>query len=159
MKTFIIVKIHYETTGAEIANDFEHIDAFVSAVGTGGTITGIGKRLREKFESLKIYAVEPEESQVLSGNPASPHKIQGIGAGFIPEILDTQIYSDVISVSSAQAYDMTKKIFQEEGLFLGISSGAAIYASLKVAEKMGKGKVVLTTSPDSGDRYITSNIF
>lgn len=152
-------RIHYETTGLEILNDFDQLDAFVSTVGTGGTITGVGKRLKEKFSSLEIVAVEPVESNVLSGGNPGPHKIQGMGAGFIPEVLDVNIYDSIETVSSEIAYEMTKKIFDTEGLFVGLSTGAAVYAALKVAKKLGSGKVVLTISPDQGDKYISNHVF
>lgn len=150
---------HYDTTALEIINDFSSIDAFVSSVGTGGTITGVGKRLKETYDGIKVYAVEPEESKVLSGHGPGPHKIQGIGAGFIPDILDVQIYDEVLTVTSEEAYAMTKKIFDEEGLFLGLSSGAVVVAALKVARSLGPGKTVLTISPDSGEKYISNSVF
>jgi len=151
--------IHYETTGLEIINDFKQLDAFVSSIGTGGTITGAGKRLRETFKDIKIYGVEPIESSVLSGGKPGPHKIQGIGAGFIPTILDVKIYDEVIKVSSEDAFEMTRRLLNDEGIFVGISTGAAVIAALNVAERLGKGKIVLAISPDSGEKYISSNVF
>lgn len=152
-------QIHYDTTGVEIIDDFDKLDAFVASVGTGGTITGTGKRLREHYENIKIYAVEPVESSVLSGEKAGPHKIQGIGAGFVPDILDVKIFDEVIRVSSEEAFEMTKRLMSEEGLFLGISSGAAVKAALEVAKKLGAGKRVLTISPDGGEKYLSNNVF
>ncbi|MBF4693170.1 cysteine synthase A [Fusibacter ferrireducens] len=151
--------IHYETTGAEIIDDFDELDAFVATVGTGGTITGAGKRLKEHFESLKVFAVEPVESPVLSGDKPGPHKIQGIGAGFVPDVLEVNVYDEVLKVSSEDAFKMTKRLMEEEGLFLGISSGAAVVAALEVASRLGQGKKVLTLSPDGGEKYISSNVF
>lgn len=151
--------IHYETTAEEILEDFEQLDAFVATVGTGGTITGVGRKLREKMEATQIIAVEPEESKVLSGGTPGPHKIQGIGAGFVPDILEVDLYDEIITVSSEEAFVMTKRLLDEEGLFLGISSGAAVVASLKVAKRLGPGKTVLTVSPDNGDKYISNQVF
>ena len=152
-------QIHYETTALEILEDFQSLDAFVSTVGTGGTITGVGRRLREHFGDMLIAAVEPEESKVLSGEKPGPHKIQGIGAGFVPDILNVAIYDEVMTVTSEEAYAMTHRIFNEEGLFVGISTGAVIAASLRIAKRLGKGKTVLTLSPDSGEKYISNGVF
>ncbi len=151
--------IHFETTGVEIAKDFETLDAFVATVGTGGTITGVGKRLKTKFNNIEIFAVEPVESPVLSGDKPGPHKIQGIGAGFVPDVLEVNIYNEVIKVSSEDAFKMTKRLMEEEGLFLGISSGAAVVAAVEVAKRLGSGKKVLTISPDGGEKYISNNVF
>lgn len=152
-------QIHYDTTAVEILEDFDHLDAFVASVGTGGTITGVGKRLKETFKNIQVVAVEPEESKVLSGAGPGPHKIQGIGAGFVPEVLDTSIYDSVETVSSEEAFAMTKRIFEEEGLFVGLSTGAVVVSTLKVAKALGKGKSVLTISPDSGEKYISNKVF
>lgn len=152
-------EIHYNTTAEEILEDFEHLDAFVATVGTGGTITGVGRKLREKMEGTQIFAVEPEESKVLSGGAPGPHKIQGIGAGFVPAILEVDLYDEIITVSSEEAFIMTKRLLDEEGLFLGISSGAAVVAALKVARRLGTGKSVLTISPDNGDKYLSNHVF
>ena len=152
-------QIHYDTTGQEIIDDFETLDAFVSSIGTGGTITGAGKRLKEHYLDICIYGVEPEESPVLSGGSAGPHKIQGIGAGFVPKVLDVDIMDDVLKVSSEASFKMTKRLLDEEGLFVGVSTGAAVEAALSVAKRLGVGKRVLVISPDSGDKYISSNIF
>ncbi|MBE0449466.1 MAG: cysteine synthase A [Clostridia bacterium] len=152
-------EIHYETTAEEILEDFKQLDAFVATVGTGGTITGVGRKLREKMVTTQIFAVEPEESKVLSGGTPGPHKIQGIGAGFVPAILDVDLYDEIITVNSEESFIMTKRLLDEEGLFLGISSGAAVVASLKVAKRLGTGKTVLTVSPDNGDKYISNQVF
>lgn len=152
-------QIHYDTTAVEILEDFDHLDAFVASVGTGGTITGVGRRLKETFEDIQVVAVEPEESKVLSGAGPGPHKIQGIGAGFVPAVLDTSVYNAIETVTSEEAYAMTKRLFEEEGLFVGLSTGAVVVATLKVAERLGKGKSVLTISPDSGEKYISNKVF
>ncbi len=152
-------KIHYNTTGLEIIEDFETLDAFVASVGTGGTISGAGKRLKEHYASIQIVGVEPVESPVLSGGAPGPHKIQGIGPGFIPAIYDASVVDQIEKVDSATAYEVTKRLLNEEGLFLGISSGAAIAAAIRVAEQLGKGKKVLVISPDNGEKYISNNVF
>lgn len=150
---------HYQTTGKEIIDSFESLDAFVASVGTGGTVSGAGARLKEHFSGIKVIGVEPVESPVLSGGQAGPHKIQGIGAGFVPEIYDANVVDQVEKVDSTKAYQLTKEIFEKEGLFLGISSGAAIEAALRVAKELGKGKKVVVISPDGGDKYISNNVF
>lgn len=152
-------KIHYNTTGLEIIEDFETLDAFVASVGTGGTISGAGKRLKEHYASIQIVGVEPVESPVLSGGAPGPHKIQGIGPGFIPAIYDASVVDQIEKVDSVAAYEVTKRLLNEEGLFLGISSGAAIAAAIRVAEQLGKGKKVLVISPDNGEKYISNNVF
>lgn len=152
-------KIHYNTTGLEIIEDFETLDAFVASVGTGGTISGAGKRLKDHYASIQIVGVEPIESPVLSGGAPGPHKIQGIGPGFIPAIYDASVVDQIEKVDSATAYEVTKRLLNEEGLFLGISSGAAIAAAIRVAEQLGKGKKVLVISPDNGEKYISNNVF
>ena len=152
-------KIHYNTTGLEIIEDFETLDAFVASVGTGGTISGAGKRLKEHYASIQIVGVEPIESPVLSGGAPGPHKIQGIGPGFIPAIYDASVVDQIEKVDSVAAYEVTKRLLNEEGLFLGISSGAAIAAAIRVAEQLGKGKKVLVISPDNGEKYISNNVF
>ena len=151
--------IHYRTTGQEIIRDFESLDAFVVSVGTGGTISGAGARVKEHFKNIEVVAVEPTESPVLSGGKPGPHKIQGIGAGFVPGIYDQSVVDHIEHVDSTEAYAMTKKIFEEEGLFLGISSSAAIIGALKTAKRLGKGKKVLVISPDGGDKYISNQVF
>ncbi len=150
---------HYKTTGPEIIEAFPELDAFVASVGTGGTISGAGAKLKEHYDNIMVIGVEPVESHVLSGGLAGPHKIQGIGAGFVPEIYDATVVDSIEQIDSTEAYEMTKKVFFEEGLFLGISSGAAILAALRVAEKLGKGKKVVVISPDNGEKYISNNVF
>jgi cysteine synthase A len=149
-------EIHRKTTGPEILNQVKGvIDAFVAGVGTGGTITGAGQILREKFPHIKIYAVEPYNSPVLSGGKPAPHKIQGIGAGFVPGVLDTKIYDEVITVKDEDAIETMKRLCSTEGLFVGISTGAACWAALKVAKLLGKGKQVVVIFPDFGERYLS----
>lgn len=151
--------IHYSTTGVEIAESFDSLDALISTVGTGGTISGVGRRLKETFKNIKVVGVEPVESPVLSGGQPGPHKIQGIGAGFVPKIYNASVVDQLEKVDSAQAYEMTRRAFDEEGLFLGISSGAAIVAALRIAKELGPGKRLVVISPDSGDKYISNNVF
>lgn len=152
---------HYQTTAQEIWRDMEgKIDFFVSAVGTGGTITGTARGLKEKDPSIKIIAVEPAESPVLSGGTPGPHKIQGIGASFIPSILDRSLLDEVIPVSSENAFKMAKTAAQKEGLFIGISSGAALYAALEVADRSDSAeKRIVVLLPDSGERYLSDPLF
>lgn len=152
--------VHERTTGPEIVEQMgDQLDAFISGIGTGGTITGAGKVLREKYEGIKIVAVEPTDSPVLSGGKPGPHKIQGIGAGFVPDVLDTQIYDEVIQVQNEQAFEYARRAAKEEGILGGISSGAAIYAALQVAQKLGKGKKVLAIIPSNGERYLSTPLF
>ncbi len=133
-------EVHRLTTGPEIADALDRVDAFVSGIGTGGTITGVGIVLKERFPDVQIIAVEPTDSPVLSGGKPGPHKIQGIGAGFIPKVLDTDIYNEIIQVSNDQAYETARRAAREEGILGGVSSGAAIYAALQVAERLGKAR-------------------
>ncbi|MFQ5682462.1 MAG: cysteine synthase A [Candidatus Binatia bacterium] len=152
-------EIHRRTTAVELLKQLKRIDAFVSAVGTGGTITGVGEVLKDAMKGVGIYAVEPAASPVLSGGEPGYHKIQGIGAGFIPEILNTQIYDEVITVTDEDAALYSRKLALEEGLFMGISSGAAVCAALKVARSLGKGQVVTTILADTGERYLSADLF
>ncbi len=149
-------EIHRETTAKEIIDVTNgEIDAFVAGVGTGGTITGVGEVLKKKNPKIKIIAVEPETSAVLSGGKPGPHKIQGIGAGFIPEILNRDIIDEIIVVDDNSAFKTSRALAKEEGLFVGISSGAAVWAALKIAKTLGKGKTVVVILPDAGDRYFS----
>ncbi|KMY55980.1 cysteine synthase [Bacillus sp. FJAT-27231] len=152
-------EIHRKTTGKEIVEQMDQLDAFVSGIGTGGTITGAGQVLKEKFPEIKIYAVEPADSPVLSGGKPGPHKIQGIGAGFVPKVLDTEVYDEVITIENEQAFETARKVAREEGVLGGISSGAAIAAALQVAEKLGKGKKVLAIIPSNGERYLSTPLY
>ncbi len=152
-------EIHRRTTAVELLDKFRQIDAFVSGVGTGGTITGVGEVLRERMKGIRIYAIEPAASPVLSGGEPGYHNIQGIGAGFIPGVLNTRIYDEIITVSDEDASLFARRLALEEGIFVGVSSGAACYAALKVAKNLGKGHVVVTILPDTGERYLSTNIF
>lgn len=154
-------EVHRNTTGPEIVEAFgdEGLDAFVAGIGTGGTITGAGEVLREKFPAIKIYAVEPADSPVLSGGTPGPHKIQGIGAGFIPSILNTDLYDEIIQVNTEESFDYARRAAKEEGILGGISSGGAIAAAIKVADKLGKGKKVLAIIPSNGERYLSTPLY
>ncbi len=147
---------HVKTTAIEILNDMENnIDAFVAGVGTGGTFTGVSTVLKEKIANIKLYAVEPSESPVLSGGKAGGHRIQGIGAGFIPNIMNTELITEVLKISSEEAYEILRLIAKQEGIFLGPSAAAAVAAAIKVAQKLGKGKRVVVIAPDNGERYLS----
>ncbi|MDE6991616.1 MAG: cysteine synthase A [Lachnospiraceae bacterium] len=152
---------HYETTGPEIWEDTEgRVDIFVACVGTGGTITGTGRFLKEKKAGIKVVAVEPAGSPVLSGGEPGAHKIQGIGAGFVPDVLDTGIYDEVIRIEDDQAFEASKELTRKEGLLTGISSGAALCAAVRLAERPeNEGKTIVALLPDSGDRYYSTPLF
>lgn len=154
--------IHRETTARELleqAKEIGGIDAFISGVGTGGTITGVGQVLREHYPNVHIVAVEPAASPVLSGGKPGPHKIQGIGAGFVPDILDTEIYDEIIKVENEEAFETARRVARQEGILGGISSGAAIHAALQVAAKLGKGKKVVAIIPSNGERYLSTPLY
>lgn len=150
-------KSHYETTGLEILKSGLDIKGFIAGVGTGGTVTGVGKKLKEEFEDVKIWALEPAESPLLTEGKAGPHKIQGIGANFIPKVLDQNILDKTITITSEEAIEMAKKLAREEGLMVGISSGANVVGAIKMAEEVG-GPVV-TVLPDTAERYLSTPLF
>lgn len=154
-------EMHYKTTGPEIFNDTDgNVDILVAGIGTGGTITGTGKFLKEKKSDIKIVAVEPASSAVLSGESPSPHKIQGIGAGFVPGILDTEIYDSISKVTDDEAITMGRRLAREEGLLVGVSSGAAVSAAMKLAVlPENKGKTIVVVLPDTGERYLSTPMF
>jgi cysteine synthase A len=153
--------VHRRTTALEILNDTDHnIDIFVSGVGTGGTVTGVGEVLRQHKPDVKIVAIEPEASPVLSGGQPGPHKIQGIGAGFVPQVLNTAVYDEVIKVSNDDAFATARRLAQQEGLMVGISSGAAAYASIQLAARPeNAGKTIVFISASNGERYLSTALF
>lgn len=150
---------HRRTTAQELLRQFERIDAFVAGVGTGGTITGVAPVLREAMPEIRIYAVEPAASPVLSRGEPGFHAIQGIGAGFVPEVLDETAYDEIIAVSDADAAECTRRLARDEGILVGISAGANCHAALRVARALGPGKVVVTVFCDTGERYLTTDLF
>ena len=154
-------KTHFDTTGPEIYRDTDgKVDIFVSGVGTGGTITGTGKYLKSQNSNIKIIAVEPASSPLLSGGTAAPHKIQGIGANFIPEVLNTDIYDQIIPVTNEAAFEMGRLIGKTEGVLVGISSGAALWAAIELAKREeNEGKTIVVLLPDTGDRYLSTEMF
>ena len=154
-------KAHFETTGPEIWEDSDgKVDIFVAGVGTGGTVTGVGRYLKSRNPNIRVYAVEPASSPVLSQGKSGPHKIQGIGAGFVPEVLDTKVYDGVITVENEQAFETSRLLTRSEGVLTGISSGAALYAALQLARlEENKGKTIVALLPDSGDRYYSTPLF
>ena len=154
-------KAHYETTGPEIWADTDgEVDIFVAGVGTGGTLTGTGKFLKERKPSVKVVAVEPASSPVLSKGSAGAHKIQGIGAGFVPEVLDTTVYDEVIPVADNDAFATGRLVGRSEGVLVGISSGAAVWAGIELAKRPeNKGKTIVVLLPDTGDRYLSTPLF
>jgi cysteine synthase A len=159
-KNFANPKVHELTTGKEIVEQMgDQLDGFVSGIGTGGTITGAGKVLKEHYPSIKIYAIEPSDSPILSGGKPGPHKIQGLGAGFVPDILNTEIYDEVLKVTNEESFEYARKAAKEEGILGGISSGAAIVAALRVAKQLGKGKKVLAIIPSNGERYLSTPLY
>lgn len=154
-------KAHFETTGPEIFDDTDgKVDIFVAGVGTGGTVTGVGQYLKSRNPSVKVVAVEPKSSAVLSTGVAGPHKIQGIGAGFVPDVLDTKVYDEIISVTNEDAFAAGKEIGRSEGVLVGISSGAALWAGIDLAKRPeNAGKTIVVLLPDTGDRYLSTPLF
>lgn len=157
------VKIHRETTGPEIVEAIESIggtlDAFIAGIGTGGTISGAGEVLKKQYPDIKIYAVEPAASPILAGGKPGPHKIQGLGANFIPEILNQDIYDEIIHIENEDAFEVARRVAVEEGILSGISSGAAVSAALKVAKQLGKGKRIVVIIPSNGERYLSTPLY
>ena len=153
--------VHELTTGPELLQQFEGktIDAFLAGVGTGGTLSGVGKVLKKEYPNIEIVAIEPEASPVLSGGEPGPHKLQGLGAGFIPGTLNTEIYDSIIKVGNDTAMEMSRRVAKEEGILAGISSGAAIYAAIQKAKELGKGKTVVTVLPSNGERYLSTPLY
>ena len=154
-------KVHFDTTGPEIFEDTDgDVDYFIAGVGTGGTVTGVGEYLKSKKPDVKVIAVEPASSPVLSGGKSGPHKIQGIGAGFVPDVLDTKVYDEIIPVENENAFEFGRLVGHKEGVLVGISSGAALWAAVQVAQRPeNKGKTIVVLLPDTGDRYLSTALF
>ena len=154
-------KVHFDTTGPEIFEDTDgDVDYFIAGVGTGGTVTGVGEYLKSKKHEIKVIAVEPTSSPVLSGGKSGPHKIQGIGAGFVPDVLDTKVYDEIIPVENDNAFEFGRLVGHKEGVLVGISSGAALWAAVQVAKRPeNKGKTIVVLLPDTGDRYLSTALF
>lgn len=152
-------KIHFEKTAQEIINDFDALDVFVAGVGTGGTISGVGRRLKAHYDTIKVVAVEPSKSAVISGNQPGPHKIQGIGAGFITDLYKEAVVDEVKTVLDEDAFETLQNLVKEEGLFVGISAAANIRVALELAAGLPKGTKVLTVAPDGGEKYISMGVF
>ncbi len=153
-------KVHRRTTGKEIVEQMgDQLDAFVAGIGTGGTISGAGEVLKEKYPGIHIIAVEPKDSPILAGGKPGPHKLQGLGPNFVPDTLNTEIYEEIIHVTTEEAFEYARKAAKEEGILGGISSGAAICAALQVAKRLGKGKKVLTVLPSNGERYLSTPLY
>jgi cysteine synthase len=150
---------HYATTAEEIVKDVNDLDMFVAGVGTGGTVSGVGKRLKELKADVKIVAVEPEKSPVISGGQPGPHKIQGIGAGFIPDIYNKEVVDRVLTVTDEEAFEAARLVSKKEGILIGISSGANVAVALKLAKELGKGKKIVTLAPDGGEKYISMGLY
>lgn len=154
------VQVHENTTGPELVRQMDgNIDAFVAGIGTGGTITGAGRVLKKEIPNIQIIGVEPSDSPVLSGGEPGPHKIQGIGAGFAPDILDTNIYDEIMTIENETAFEWARRMAKEEGILGGISSGAAVAAAMKVARRLGAGKRVVAVIPSNGERYLTTELY
>ena len=154
-------KVHFDTTGPEIFEDTDgDVDYFIAGVGTGGTVTGVGEYLKSKKPDVKVIAVEPASSPVLSGGKSGPHNIQGIGAGFVPDVLDTKVYDEIIPVENENAFEFGRLVGHKEGVLVGISSGAALWAAVQVAKRPeNKGKTIVVLLPDTGDRYLSTALF
>lgn len=150
---------HYETTANEIISDLKDLNVFVAGVGTAGTVSGIGSKLKEYDNNIRVVALEPATSPVISGGQAGPHKIQGIGAGFIPDIYKKEIVDEVVTVSDEDAFEYARRMGREEGILVGISSGANIAAAIKIAKQLGKGKRVVTVAPDGGEKYLSMGLY
>lgn len=150
---------HYEATAEEIIKDVPDIDVLIASVGTAGTVIGVGRKLKEMKKDIKIIAVEPEKSPVISGGQPGPHKIQGIGPGFVPDIYDSSVVDEVITVSDEEAFEFAKRIANLEGILVGISSGANAAVAVKIAQKLGKGKKIVTIAPDGGEKYMSMGLY